>query len=255
MLRRCCCATAVPIFPGEVPITPDGLRAKAFLPVRPAGPVDGVLERAGNRAVVLRRDEEHGVDRRDGVLESACDGREVGIVVVAVERQLAEAGSRCHLSSTGARSHQRQRQLAIDRGLRQAAHQISHTECRHVASLQCGYQIAVWQDEYRCLSINAQGPALKPASRRRSLRRHRIPHLWRHLGADQLDARHQRGVRQRAGAVLDVEPREAERAAVRTIFAATVSGEPTHERAVGPGFALELRARRPAASRARRRCG
>src|SRR6476659_1879646 len=32
MLRKCCCATAVPIFPGEVPITPEGLRAKAFFP-------------------------------------------------------------------------------------------------------------------------------------------------------------------------------------------------------------------------------
>ena len=27
MLRRCCCATAVPIFPGDVPMTADGLRA------------------------------------------------------------------------------------------------------------------------------------------------------------------------------------------------------------------------------------
>ena len=32
MLRRCCCPTAVPIFPGEVPITADGLRVNEFLP-------------------------------------------------------------------------------------------------------------------------------------------------------------------------------------------------------------------------------
>jgi hypothetical protein len=31
-LRRCCCATAVPIFPGDVPITADGFRVNAFLP-------------------------------------------------------------------------------------------------------------------------------------------------------------------------------------------------------------------------------
>src|SRR5689334_20902011 len=31
-LRSCCCAIAVPIAPGEVPITPDGLRANEFLP-------------------------------------------------------------------------------------------------------------------------------------------------------------------------------------------------------------------------------
>src|SRR5688500_2889271 len=32
MLRRCCCATAVPIFPGDVPITADGFRANEFVP-------------------------------------------------------------------------------------------------------------------------------------------------------------------------------------------------------------------------------
>ena len=32
MLRKCCCATAVPIFPGEAPITAEGLRVNAFLP-------------------------------------------------------------------------------------------------------------------------------------------------------------------------------------------------------------------------------
>src|SRR6476469_10191284 len=32
MLRRCCWPTAVPILPGEVPITPDGLRWNEFWP-------------------------------------------------------------------------------------------------------------------------------------------------------------------------------------------------------------------------------
>src|SRR6476620_12179229 len=32
MLLRCCCATAVPTFPGDVPIVADGLRANEFLP-------------------------------------------------------------------------------------------------------------------------------------------------------------------------------------------------------------------------------
>src|SRR5690606_32128987 len=31
-LRRCCCAIAVPIAPGEVPMTADGLWSKAFWP-------------------------------------------------------------------------------------------------------------------------------------------------------------------------------------------------------------------------------
>src|SRR5688572_23555723 len=32
MLRTCCWPTAVPIFPGDVPMTADGFRAKLFLP-------------------------------------------------------------------------------------------------------------------------------------------------------------------------------------------------------------------------------
>src|SRR4029079_8241378 len=32
MLRRCCWPTAVPIFPGDVPMTPDGLRGNELLP-------------------------------------------------------------------------------------------------------------------------------------------------------------------------------------------------------------------------------
>src|SRR5689334_6354598 len=32
MLRRCCWPTAVPIFPGDVPMTPLGLRVKEFFP-------------------------------------------------------------------------------------------------------------------------------------------------------------------------------------------------------------------------------
>ena len=32
MLRRCCCATAVPILPGEVPMIAEGLREKELVP-------------------------------------------------------------------------------------------------------------------------------------------------------------------------------------------------------------------------------
>src|SRR5690606_26600293 len=32
MLRRCCWPTAVPIFPGDVPMTADGFWVKAFFP-------------------------------------------------------------------------------------------------------------------------------------------------------------------------------------------------------------------------------
>jgi hypothetical protein len=46
MLLRCCCATAVPIFPGEAPITAEGLRVNAFLPYGRLAPVDGILQPA-----------------------------------------------------------------------------------------------------------------------------------------------------------------------------------------------------------------
>src|SRR5881275_2046155 len=32
MLRRCCCPTAVPILPGDVPMMADGFREKEFVP-------------------------------------------------------------------------------------------------------------------------------------------------------------------------------------------------------------------------------
>jgi hypothetical protein len=56
----------------------------------PGGPVDGVLERARDRAVVLGGDEQDGVGPVDGVLERGGLGRVVRVVVLAVQRQVPD---------------------------------------------------------------------------------------------------------------------------------------------------------------------
>src|SRR4051794_5021639 len=89
-LRRLCWATAMPDGPRGSPDDGGGLARERVAPVGPAGPVDGVLQTARDRAVVLRRDEEDGVDGRDRVLEGPGDRRKIRVVVVAVERQILE---------------------------------------------------------------------------------------------------------------------------------------------------------------------
>ena len=53
-LRRCCWATAVPIAPGEVPITAEGLRVNEFLPQGRLAQSMAFFSAAGDRAVVFR---------------------------------------------------------------------------------------------------------------------------------------------------------------------------------------------------------
>ena len=72
-------------------------------------------------------------------------------------------------------------------------------------------------------SSSSAAPLAGPVSRRIE----QLPHQRRDLRAVELEARHLRLVRQRAVAVFQVEPGEAERLIVAAIFFATVSGEPT----------------------------
>src|SRR5690606_29104761 len=62
-------------FPGE-----------GVLPVGPASPVDRILERTWDGAIVLRCDEEYRVHSGDGILEVTGNLGIVGVVIVAVER-------------------------------------------------------------------------------------------------------------------------------------------------------------------------
>ena len=57
--------------------------------VRPACPVDRILETAGDRAVIFRSDEEDRVRGLDRGLERPRDLRIILVIVVAVERQIA----------------------------------------------------------------------------------------------------------------------------------------------------------------------
>src|SRR5690606_25025297 len=74
-----------PDLTGRRPYDRGGLAREGVLAVRPARPINRVLQRAGNRPVVLGRDEEHRVDRRDALLELARRRWEIPVVVVAVE--------------------------------------------------------------------------------------------------------------------------------------------------------------------------
>jgi hypothetical protein len=84
------CITAVPMLPGEAPMMPAGFRANELAPPGARAPVDGVLQRSGNGPVVLRGHEEDPVGGLDGFLQCPAFGRELGIVVVAVQRQIPD---------------------------------------------------------------------------------------------------------------------------------------------------------------------
>ena len=106
----------------------------------------------------------------------------------------------------------------------------------------------------RC-SIRASVPTWRRFSIRRHRHREQLAHPRDDLAPIQLDAAHQRLVRQRARAVLQVEARDAERLARSPRSSAPRS--PASRRTASPCSIslLELARGSSAASRARRRCG
>ena len=102
----------------------DGFRANEFLPYGPAGPVDRILQPAGNRSVVFGRDEEDGVHSGDGLFEGASRRREVGVGVVAVERKVPERNLGQHEFSRR-QAHQGMCKLSIDGGLRKTSDEVT----------------------------------------------------------------------------------------------------------------------------------
>ena len=69
-LRSSACAHTAPNMPVLAPITAAGLLRSAARRERPRGPVDGVLQHAGNRVVVLGRGEQQRVGRFDRLAPS-----------------------------------------------------------------------------------------------------------------------------------------------------------------------------------------
>ena len=110
--RRCCCAKALPIAPGEVPVMKAGLPVHEFLPQGRA-PQYGVLEGRGNGAVMFRGDNQHAVGARQFVFEAHHFGRQVTFIVLVVHRQVVDAGE-ARGEPAGAKPDQRPGQFAID---------------------------------------------------------------------------------------------------------------------------------------------
>ncbi len=66
------------------------LAAPRALPVGPRGVIEGVLQHAGDRAVVFRRDEDDAGGGADGRLDAGHRRRLRAVVVLVVERQVAD---------------------------------------------------------------------------------------------------------------------------------------------------------------------
>ena len=110
---RCCCAIAVPMAPGDAPVTAATLPVQEFWPQGRAPQSMRVLEHRRDRAAVLRRDEQDAVRRRDLGLEAGDRLRQVGFEVLVVDRQIVDL-RKAEIRFRGPELRQRLRQLAVD---------------------------------------------------------------------------------------------------------------------------------------------
>ena len=112
--RRCCCASAVPIAPGDVPVTAATLPVQEFWPQGRAPQSMAFLSTAGIERLCSGVTNSTASAAAISRLEADDARRQVGFVVLVVERQIVdlhEAGSR---SSVAPELDQRLRQLAVD---------------------------------------------------------------------------------------------------------------------------------------------
>jgi hypothetical protein len=93
-----------------------------------ARPVDGVLQSAGDRAIILGRDEQQCVDSLERILERPRDRRKIGVIIIAVKRQVPERDLGEDKVLRG-EPDERARKLAVDRGGGKAPDQISDLIC------------------------------------------------------------------------------------------------------------------------------
>ena len=144
--RRLLCATAVPIEPGDVPITPDGFRANEFLPQGRLAQSIAFFRPPGIERLYSGRDEQHGVAVGDRFLERARHRRIVGVVILAVERQVAERDL-LHLQLGWCQADERLGQLSIDRSFCKTADKIADVEFRHEILLNIQPEILTALDD------------------------------------------------------------------------------------------------------------
>jgi hypothetical protein len=88
--RRCCCASALPIAPGEVPVIKPGLPVQEFLPYGRA-PINRVLQQRGNGAVVFRGNDQDSISFGEFAFEAHSLFRQVAFKVLIEHRQIVDA--------------------------------------------------------------------------------------------------------------------------------------------------------------------
>ena len=104
---------------------------EGVLAPRSRGPVDGVLQRAGDRPVVLGGDEQDGVGPADRILEGGGLGRVVRVVVLAVEGQVPDRDLG-ELEVLGGEVDQDLGELAVDGGGGEASDEVADLVLGHV---------------------------------------------------------------------------------------------------------------------------
>jgi len=113
--RRACWATAVPMEPIEAPITAAGMWSNEFCPQGRDAQWIAFLRPPGIERLYSGRDEQHRVSRGDRLLQRSRLGREVRVVILAVQRQIPDRDLG-ELEVIGRDADQPLREDAVDRG-------------------------------------------------------------------------------------------------------------------------------------------
>jgi len=111
-------------------MTAAGLPGPGGLAPGACAPIDGILENRGNRAAVLRCDEQQGVRILDCRLEASDSLRDRLFEILIVHRQIVDLDEIC-IECIAAEPRQGLRQSAVDRFAPVAADDDAKLEPRH----------------------------------------------------------------------------------------------------------------------------
>src|SRR5687768_10261200 len=112
------------------------LASKSILTIRATRPVNRVLETTRDRAIVLRRHKQYGINIHDTLCEPARGGRGVGIVIVIVQWQYSVADFSELQLVLGRKFDECVCEFAVDRFFGKTANDVPHLELSHAASVE-----------------------------------------------------------------------------------------------------------------------